>query len=132
MILSVKNELKTLFDSVRFVVSSCPENSTKVSINRERTAGVIISLAGSVAAGRSFDFAGKLRIGAVYSFAPAAQNIYCVVEKLAVDFVTVINALVRKPIYAMHRKFAVLRQVISRRVLFKRQAVLAYAGGLRL
>ena len=132
MILSVKNELKTLVDSVRFAVVSCPENSSGISVSSNSDSGVAISLPGKVSAGSSFVFSGDVQIGAVYSFAPVVQKTYRVIEKLANSFVAVINAIMRKQTGAVGRKAAAWRRFFCSRQHFKRQAVLACAGGLRL
>ena len=128
----VKNELKTLLDSVRFAVSSCLENDTETRIDHDRMAGVSISLSGKVVSGRSFEFAGKVHSGAFYSIVPAVQKIYNVVESLAADLVTVVGSLIRKRLPVISGCGRIVKNYISKKVLFKRQAVLACAGGLRL
>ena len=132
MILSVKNELKTLVDSVRFAVVSCPENSSGISVSSNSDSGVAISLPGKVSVGSSFCFAGDVQIGAVYSFAPVVQKTYCIVEKLVNSFVAVVSSIMRKQTVVAGRKAAGWRQFVCGKLHFKRQAVLACAGGLRL
>ena len=132
MIFSVKNEFDTLSCSVRFAVSSCPENPPQVSIDRSRITTVTISLPCNVATGRSFVFAGTLWFGAVYSFAPAAYSFYDVVEDLARSFVAVVNGLVRRQLRVIASQFTVWKNHLSKKLLFSRQAVLSCAGGLRL
>ena len=132
MILSVKNNFDTLFDSVRFVVSSCPENASFLSINRDRISSVSIFLPCNVASGRSFYSAGKIRSGAVYSFAPATICVYRVIESIANSFSAVVKGLVCRPVKAVFSRFAAWKSHLSKKSLFSRQAVLACSGGLRL
>lgn len=132
MNLSVKNELKTLSDSVRFVVSSCSENNWVARINRERLTGVSISFTVRVVSGKSFDFSGNVHSGVFYSIASAVQKMYKVLEDAAAGFVTVVRGLMYKPLPSAGRRLSSLKNHLLKKVLFRRQAVLACAGGLRL
>ena len=132
MIFCVKNELATLFDGVRFAVSSCLENSVNAHIDRDRAEVVSISLAGKVASGRSIDFSGKVWSGLCFRVVATAEKFCKVVEIMDSKLVLVVEGLVRKTRRYIASHWNLLEYHFSKRTVFKRQAVLACAGGLRL
>ena len=132
MIVSVKNELKTLVKGVRFVVSSCLENGTNIAVNKQLLSSVTISLATALKHGFSFDLACETTKGLSFSVSSALSSACWVVEKKAAEFIAVVNVLYRRVLGVMKKHLRGPKHHTSKKVLFKRQAILACAGGLRL
>ena len=132
MIVSVKNELKPLVKGVRFVVSSCLENGTNIAVNKQLLSSVTISLATALKHGFSFDLACETTNGLSFSVSSALSSACWVVEKKAAEFIAVVNVLYRRVLGVMKKHLRGPEHHTSKKVLFKRQAILACAGGLRL
>ena len=132
MNISVKNELKLLLNSVRFVVSSCLENGADIEVNKQRLSSVTISLANTLNREFSFDLAFETKNCLSFSLSSALSSACWVVEKKAAEFVAVVNVLYRRMLGVVKKHLRVPEHHTRKKVLFKRQAVLACAGGLRL
>ena len=132
MILSVKNELKSLIKGVRFVVSSCLENSTNIAVNKQRISSITISLANTLNRELSFDLAFETKSSLSFSVSSALSSACWMVEKKAAEFVAVVNVLYRRMVGVVKKHLRVPEHHTGKKVLFKRQAILACAGGLRL
>ena len=132
MNISVKNELKLLLNSVRFVVSSCLENGADFAINSERLSVVNLSLVSKCAKSCIIDFSVKPKSGLSFSVDGASVSVYRLVVSKAAGFVTVVNVLYRRVLGWVKKHLRVPEHHTRKKVLFKRQAVLACAGGLRL
>ena len=70
--------------------------------------------------------------GLSFSVSSALSSACWVVEKKAAEFIAVVNVLYRRVLGVMKKHLRGPEHHTSKKVLFKRQAILACAGGLRL